>query len=96
MRRALIKLVWYADLGRSRVLGRLIGIVPQAAAVFTFLKVYGIALRPWHMVLVGVLWYSCEIILGYIYARLGLLKIETDYTNKHNPLFQKLEKEVRD
>lgn len=87
-----MKVAWLSDTGRARVLARFLAPVQYAAVFFTFLKVYGVKLTWWQMGIVCVVWVAVEVLLGWVYTQLGLLKIETEYGNEHNPTLQEIKK----
>ncbi len=91
MRNFIIKLVWYDDIGRGKVMGRAFGILSQAAMFFTFLRVYGVSLKVWQMIVFAITYLLIEVICGIIYIKLGLLKIETELSNKQNPTLTRIE-----
>ena len=91
----LIRLIFYADQGRGKVLARVLGVASNAMVAFTFLKVYGITFTPLQMAGMGFMWYGCEIVLGYLYVRSGLLKQETELINENNPTLQRIHEGVK-
>ena len=78
------KLIWYNDLGRARVLGRLYGAIPYILAAFTFLKVYNISFLWWQMILFIFGWCFLETVCGWCYTNFDFLKIETDLYNEYS------------
>lgn len=90
----IIKIVFYADQGRGKVMARMLGVASNAMVAFTFLKVYGITFTPLQMAGIGVLWCCFEIFLGFLYVKLGLLKQETELINENNPTLQRIHKGV--
>ena len=92
MKNFLIKLVWYDDMGRGKVMGRALGILSQAAMFFTFLRVYGISLKVWQMIAIAGAYLAIEVLCGFIYVKLGLLKIETELLNEQNPTLRQIHK----
>ena len=86
----IIRIVWYSELGRGKVLGRFATIAIEMTTVMTFLKVYGFRVSIYAMGIFAVCWFILGVGLGYFYARFNLLKMETDLTNEHNPMLKEL------
>ena len=91
----LIRLVFYADQGRGKCTARLLGMASNAMVAFTFLKVYGLTFTPLQMIGIGIVFYCCEILLGYLYVKSGLLKQETELVNENNPTLQRIHEGVK-
>jgi site-specific recombinase len=90
MKSILLKIIWLNEIGHTKIIGRVIGIIPQLLMVLTFLKVYGIS-ASWQMaVLLGLIWYSMGILCGWLYIKFNLLKMETEFNNEHNPTLRKI------
>lgn len=85
-----MKAVWYSELGRSKVISRGYGMIPEALMLFTFLKVYGVDISIPKIVLVIFFIYVVSVGLGYYYAHNGYLEIETSLANRFNPEMQQL------
>ena len=85
-----MKLVWYSELGRGKVIARSYGMIPEILMVMTFLKVYGVKLSIPFIVIFIVLAYIISIFLGRWYAKNGYLEIETELGNRYNPTLQKI------
>ena len=80
----LLKIVWYSELGRGKVLARGWGLIPEALMLFTFLKVYGIQFSTLNIILIIIGIYVVSILLGRWYARTGFLQIENSLNNQYN------------
>jgi hypothetical protein len=88
----LVKIMWYDDIGRNRVLTRPLGAISQILMALTFLKVYGVSISLWLMIAIVAAYFIVESGLGWVYVRMGLMKIETDLYNEQNEIFQKINK----
>lgn len=91
----IMKCVWYSELGRSKVIARGYGMIPEALMLFTFLKVYNITVSIPQIILIILCIYLVSLGLGYYYANRGYLEIETSLGNKFNPEIQKLLKDKK-
>ena len=88
--RRIIRIIWFSELGRGKVLGRFATIAIEMTTIMTFLKVYGFHVSLYAMGIFAVCWFVLGMGLGYFYARFNLLKFETDLTNEHNPMLKEL------
>ena len=91
-KRMLVKLLWYFDIGRDRVISRGVGFIIQLLTVITCLKVYEISLSLWQIILMGFAFGLTIIVCGVVYTKLGLFKIEVGLSNEQNELLQELRK----
>lgn len=85
-----MRLIWYSELGRGKVIARSYGMIPEILMVMTFLKVYGVKLSIPFIIGFIIIAYLISIFLGRWYAKNGYLEIETELSNKYNPTLQKI------
>jgi hypothetical protein len=83
------KILFYDDVGRSKVMGRPLGAIQIPLVFLTFLKVYGISLNCWQIVLLAVGYFVFEMVCGWFYVRLGFYEIETDFGIEQNKVLRK-------
>ena len=95
IRKGLLTIVWYSEVGRAKVITRAYGMIPEILMVFTFLKVYGFNMTPVFIGIFIIIAVLISIGLGWLYLKLDFMNIENDLNNTYNRAIQEILKNTR-
>lgn len=70
-------LVNFLDIGKSKVFGRIQGLITLALTFFTWLAVYNLEVDTWWIIPFLLVFIIGFIIVGWIYVKFKLFKVET-------------------
>lgn len=90
---AVVRFLWYEQKGRNKVVGRLTQTLTPVLSLFTLLKVYGISLSAFEIIVYSALAVAAVVIVGALYARY-LLHEEVTLDMQHNHMFVEIHKAI--
>lgn len=90
----LARIIWTADMGKDRIVGRVGSWVQMPILLLTFLGVYGFRLSLWWLLLILPFTFFGIWLAGFIYVRTGLLNVEQELTNYHNPMLKDIHNKI--
>lgn len=96
MKQFIGKTMSYLEVGRSQVIGRIIGVVQLLLSFLIYLKIDGQSFSIEFLALLSFFLFVSLILSGWAYMKLGLLGVEIQHRNRHSPEIMETLESVRE